>query len=117
MAEQGNCAPVTPAAKKRAAPATATAELQAPNKKRVVLGELTNLSNVVVQKPELQRDKGRINKKVRKPIPTVSGSTVKPEHVDARVNDPQFCARYVSDIYEYLREMEVSKLLYQIMGF
>jgi cyclin A len=49
MAEQENCTRVTRAAKKRAA-ALASTEDQPLNKKRVVLGELPNLSNAIVHR-------------------------------------------------------------------
>ena len=100
MAEQENCARMTRAAKKRAA--AAIAQLQGPTKKRVALAELTNLS-VVPKKPELQNEKGSvINRNARKIV-----TPAKPLVVDAKVDDPQLCGPYVSDIDEYLREMEV----------
>ncbi|KAJ0087186.1 hypothetical protein Patl1_08869 [Pistacia atlantica] len=90
MAHQENCAMVTRDAKKRAA--LGNAEKQPP-KQRVALGELPNLSKPVVSKnpsvkSQPQKPKGKVD-------------------IDAKSDDPQMCGPYVSDIYEYLRTMEV----------
>ncbi|XP_010271484.1 PREDICTED: putative cyclin-A3-1 isoform X2 [Nelumbo nucifera] len=105
MADQENCMRITRAAKKRAAAAMAAAQsIQFPaNKKRVVLGELTNLSNVVsVQTSGLERrkSKGRLKKKEQKPVVP---------DIDTDSDDPQMCAHYAYDIYEYLRTMEMEE--------
>ncbi|KAK7321658.1 hypothetical protein VNO77_32510 [Canavalia gladiata] len=94
MAHQENRVRPQREAKKRAA--AALCELSgAAKKKRAVLGDLTNLPNAVVppEKPKVKK------RKVEKPTLTV----ITPE----KLNDPQFCGPYVSDIYEYLRRMEV----------
>lgn len=111
-AEKENCAMrVTRAAKKRAA--TALAELRAATKKRVVLGELTNLPNVVVQEKPCsgegtQREKksSRIRRNVRK-VPPTTTTPSKLNDSDQKLDDPQMAEPYVSDIYEYLRNLEV----------
>ncbi|XP_062158454.1 putative cyclin-A3-1 [Alnus glutinosa] len=113
MAEQETSVRVTRAAKKRAA--TATADEQAPTKKRVVLGELPNLSNVIVpanpgsgagpQKPKCKT-------KTKKVTKSATTAAVKPactaeKDTNSKPDDPQMCEPYVSEIYEYLHKMEV----------
>ncbi|KAL6013227.1 Cyclin [Asimina triloba] len=105
MADQENCARLTrAAAKKRAASAAALQSLeeqaQPTRKKRVVLGELPNLSNAsqeLVVEVEATKRKLRPAKKERKPAPDVK----------ANADDPQMCLPYAKDIYEYLRSMEI----------
>lgn len=104
---------VTRLAKKRAAEAMA-AQLQQRSKKRVVLGEIRSEANVgLSQISEQQRPKPRQAK--RKVLKAVGeGVTEKGKYVDngididAKSDDPQMCAAYVSEIYEYLRQMEVN---------
>ncbi|XP_059454223.1 cyclin-A3-2-like [Corylus avellana] len=115
MAEQEQCVRVTRAMKRRAA--VAGAEDQSALKKRVVLGELRNLSNVVVPenqnagveplKPKCKSKAKAKNKglattavKATKEIDTASGG-------DGKSDDPQLCRAYASDIYEYLRKTEM----------
>ncbi|XP_031267253.1 putative cyclin-A3-1 [Pistacia vera] len=113
MADQENCVRLTRAARKRAA--LGNAEEQPPSKKRVVLGELPNLSNVVVSKnpslkSEPQKPKGKAKKKVKKallPTTTKNDDVEGKVDIDAKSDDPQMCGPYVSDIYEYLHTMEV----------
>jgi cyclin A len=105
MAEQENCTRVTRAAKKRAA-ALASTEDQPLNKKRVVLGELPNLSNAIVSSNEPQKQKAKAKPKARKGASTKKEGVLK-EDVDGNPEDPQMCAPYASDIYEYLHKMEV----------
>ncbi|XP_061343283.1 putative cyclin-A3-1 [Gastrolobium bilobum] len=98
MAHQENCTRPQREAKKRAA--AAISELQgAAKKKRVALGDLTNLSNDVVA--PIQNEKKR---NVGKPKPTAAPAA-KP--MPEKSDDPQMCEPYVSDIYEYLRKLEV----------
>ena len=104
MAEQENCTRITRAAKKRAAALSST-EDQPLNKKRVVLGELPNLSNVIVSSDEPQKQKAKAKPKAKKGTSAKKG--VLKEDVDGKPEDPQMCAPYASDIYEYLRKMEV----------
>ncbi|CAJ1972741.1 unnamed protein product [Sphenostylis stenocarpa] len=84
-------------AKKRAAAAICQLHGNS-KKKRVVLGDLTNVSNAVAVS-EIQK-----RKRIKLDKPAASVAT--PEKVDER-SDPQLCGPYVSDIYEYLRGMEV----------
>ncbi|XP_022768699.1 putative cyclin-A3-1 [Durio zibethinus] len=123
MADQENCVRVTrAAAKKRAAESAGIMDERVMNKKRVVLGELSNSSNAVVsvnkvqgketQKQQQQQPKGRVKTKTRavKPALKVRKEEIEDEKavdIDAKSDDPQMCGHYVSDIYEYLRQMEV----------
>ncbi|OVA14125.1 Cyclin [Macleaya cordata] len=104
MAEQVNSMRVTRAAKKRAATAMGSVQVLHPQatKKRVILGELTNLKNVVaISESDLvgpQKPKTRLRKKEEKIV-----------EIEANSDDPQMCAPYASDIFEYLHSMEVEK--------
>ncbi|KAI3763011.1 hypothetical protein L1987_53459 [Smallanthus sonchifolius] len=71
-------------------------QLQPANKKRIVLGELSN--NAV--QLEVQKKKCG-SKKVKK------GVKLDVERVDDTWSDPQMYEAYASDIYEYLRNMEI----------
>lgn len=119
MAEKEMCGRVTRAAKRRAA-AAALVEDQSANKKRVVLGELPNLSNVIVsadsntgfeaQKPERitktkQLKKLNAKKTIAANVNAEDGDAK--FDLDATSDDPQMCGPYASDIYEYLHKMEV----------
>ncbi|KAG5230834.1 cyclin A3.1 family protein [Salix suchowensis] len=103
--EKENCVRITRAAKKRAA-VLASAEDQPLNKKRVVLGELPNLSNANVSVNEVHKQKAKAKSKSSKGTSTKKEGVFK-EDVDGKPEDPQMCAPYVSDIYEYLHKMEV----------
>lgn len=87
-------------AKKRAAAAICQMQGNA-KKKRVVLGDLTNVSDAAVA-VAVSDTQQRKKIKLQKPVPTVAT----PEKVEER-SDPQLCGPYVSDIYEYLCGMEV----------
>ncbi|TXG52491.1 hypothetical protein EZV62_021660 [Acer yangbiense] len=125
MADQENCARLTRAAKKRAASVAAlgNAEDQPLTKKRVVLGELPNLSNAVVvpvtkslkAEPQKPKGKAKAKPKVKRALEPKKKTTTanKKEDVEAKVDDdfasddPQMCEPYVTDIYDYLCNMEV----------
>ncbi|GAV74666.1 Cyclin_N domain-containing protein/Cyclin_C domain-containing protein [Cephalotus follicularis] len=112
MAEQQKCARVTRLSKKRAA-ATGDSQEQAMNKKRVVLGELPNLSNVVVsvnpsskaEPPQKQKPSKPKAAKTKKALEITD--VKKTEGLDAQSDDPQMCGPYVTDILDYLHSMEV----------
>lgn len=111
MTDQENCLRVTTRlAKKRAAETMADLESQKQPKKRVVLGELPNVSNIVPATKDLDseppKQKNKTKKKVKKVAATKPNSATK-EDVGEILDDPQMCGAYVSEIYEYLREMEV----------
>lgn len=118
MAENQNCARMTrAAAKRKASMAVATTDEDRVSKKRVVLGELPNMSNVVVsakpnQERETQKLKSSVNaakKQVKKaliPVAVIAPSV----DFESRSVDPQMCGPYASDICAYLREMEVKHL-------
>ncbi|PWA93474.1 Cyclin A/B/D/E [Artemisia annua] len=84
---------VTRLAKKRAMEQIGS-HFQPANKKRVVLGDLTN--NVVV----VQKTTKGVSKKVVK-------KDVNIQKIDDELVDPQMCETYVEDIYDYLRNMEM----------
>ncbi|XP_057721872.1 putative cyclin-A3-1 [Arachis stenosperma] len=129
MAHQENPTRPQREAKKRAAAALSELQTGASKKKRVVLGELTNISNSSVVPPQPQQpakpvlDNRRFSQNEEKIKTTTTrgkkrtvGKNQKPavtppETVDAAKKpevtvDPQLCAPYVSDIYDYLRKME-----------
>ncbi|KAK6773129.1 hypothetical protein RDI58_028367 [Solanum bulbocastanum] len=99
MADQENFVRVTRLAKKRAAEAMVQ-QLQQPNKKRVVLSEIQDLSNVGINQIE---DKVFVTKPLRPKCKQITKGKVK------RSDDPQMCSAYVSDIYDYLHQMETEK--------
>lgn len=101
-----------------AAKRAAQCELQQPvTKKRTVLGEISsNCVNAVVAsknkkcRVDPEKLEGRVKKRGKKAVKKIvieekSGSGF---DVDGELDDPQMCAAYASDIYEYLRNMEVS---------
>ncbi|MCD7470774.1 hypothetical protein HAX54_010884 [Datura stramonium] len=114
MADQENFVRVTRLAKKRAAEAMVQ-YLQQPNKKRVVLGEIQDLSNVSINQieekvfgsePLKPKTKQTIKRKVKRSVTEKE----KEFDVDAKLDDdPQMCSAYASDIYDYLHQMEIEK--------
>ncbi|GLT58876.1 hypothetical protein SLA2020_317370 [Shorea laevis] len=118
MADQENCVRVTraAAARKRAAEATEVVQEQA-KRKRVVLGELPNLSNVVAsasqnvgaatQKPKAKTKKTKVKTAEKMTLDVKEDVSAKEQDIDSTNDDPQLCGSYASDIYEYLHEMEV----------
>ncbi|KVH98294.1 G2/mitotic-specific cyclin C13-1-like [Cynara cardunculus var. scolymus] len=117
MADQENIygVRVTRLAKKRAMEAIVT-QLQPPNKKRVVLGELSNnlipLENPKVGSDLVQKLKCGA-KKVKKPVKLATAAAKTHElaakEIDDPSIDPQMCEPYVSDIYQYLHKMEMEE--------
>lgn len=120
MAETDNCVRVTRASKKRAA-AVAVPGDQPTNKKRVVLGELSNIQNVTGSLSQKRKVKSLITKckpKKRTKIcvaPSIKTNVVVDDNepkltVDDLLDDPEMTGPYSSDIYAYLRRMEVRDL-------
>lgn len=116
MADSENCGRVTRLAKKRAAEAMAPQQQQQqrPSKKRVVLGEIQNFSNVGVNQinglesePQKPKSKQQSKKKVKRSVISKIVEEKELKVVVDDVDDPQMCNAYVSDIYDYLRKMEV----------
>ncbi|KAH0736419.1 hypothetical protein KY285_012126 [Solanum tuberosum] len=99
MADQENFVRVTRLAKKRAAEAMVQ-HLQQPNKKRVVLSEIQDLSNVGINQIE---NKVFVSEPLRPKCKQITRRKVKSS------DDPQMCSAYVSDIYDYLHQMEIQK--------
>ncbi|PWA56303.1 Cyclin A/B/D/E [Artemisia annua] len=85
---------VTRLAKKRAMEQIGS-QFQPANKKRVVLGDLSNNNVAVVQKTT----KGVSKKVVKKDVSI--------QKIDDELVDPQMCETYVEDICDYLRNMEM----------
>ncbi|KAH0705273.1 hypothetical protein KY290_009966 [Solanum tuberosum] len=100
MADQENAVRVTRLAKRRAAE-TMVQHLQQPNKKRVVLSEIQDLSNVGINQIE---DKVFVSEPLRPKCKQIIKRKVKSSD-----DDPQMCSAYVSDIYDYLHQMEIEK--------
>ncbi|PIN15384.1 G2/Mitotic-specific cyclin A [Handroanthus impetiginosus] len=131
MANQENCMRITRlAAKKRAAEETTQLLYPQNKKKRVVLGEIQNVASPEIvgleknQKVciENEKQKSKPRGKAKKEEAIVRETKSKKEEkaslsvkeekgsrirVDPKSDDPQFCAAYVSDIYEYLHKMEM----------
>ncbi|CAH9078163.1 unnamed protein product [Cuscuta europaea] len=115
MADKENCSRVTRLAKKRAAEAMA-AEQEHHSKKRVVLGEIKNDPNVGVNqifdnsKPKPRQQKLKTLKDVKAEKVTAVEKCQEDEvEIDAKSDDPQMCSAYVSQIYEYLRQLEAQE--------
>ncbi|CAA7048008.1 unnamed protein product [Microthlaspi erraticum] len=118
MSEKEICGMMTRAAAKRKA--MATEEDERANKKRVVLGELINSSNVTIlpnlnKRIQISRPIETVTPpaKLRKsaPVALAVPAVESGSDIDARSDDPQMCGPYVADIYEYLRELEVKPKL------
>ncbi|XP_071731407.1 G2/mitotic-specific cyclin C13-1-like [Rutidosis leptorrhynchoides] len=97
MAEQKENMRVTRMAKKRAMESIES-QLQPSKKTRVVLGEISN--NAVRSDPSNTQNPKPRSKKVKKPV------KVQDPVVVEKLSDPQMCETYVTDIYEYLHNME-----------
>ncbi|CAL1395929.1 unnamed protein product [Linum trigynum] len=126
MADQENCAPLTRAARKRAAAAMTTpADAVQKKKSRVVLGELPQAANagvVVVDltsgdRPEKRKTKAKAKAKPKNKAEKVVAPVLEDEvpavtvevgieDRDGSPDDPQMCQYYASDIYEYLHKLE-----------
>ncbi|KAK1366892.1 Cyclin N-terminal domain-containing protein [Heracleum sosnowskyi] len=112
MSGQENCVRMTRLAAKRAA----QTEIQQPiTKKRTVLGEISsNCVNGVVSgknkkfRVEPGKLDGGVKKRGKKAVKKVviDGKSGSVFDFDGELGDPQMCAAYASDIYEYLRNME-----------
>ncbi|MBA0867974.1 hypothetical protein Goshw_006779 [Gossypium schwendimanii] len=119
MAGQENCVRLTRStvAKKRTADLAGITDENVTNKKRVVLGDLSNnvagsVSKVQGKKPTTTTQKLQCKGKVKAKSKVVrrvllEGGDEKKEDFDAMSNDPQMCGYYASDIYGYLHQMEV----------
>ncbi|KAI0511359.1 hypothetical protein KFK09_011989 [Dendrobium nobile] len=117
MADKENCSRLTRAGAKRAfastaAAAAAAAEQRPVKRKRVALGELPTLSNALV-------DVSSSNRAISKRKPqSKEGRNVEAGKVGGeKLDDPQFCPHYASDIYCYLRSMEVEEKRRPVAGY
>ncbi|KAL0352094.1 UNVERIFIED_CONTAM: putative cyclin-A3-1 [Sesamum calycinum] len=123
MANQENCMRVTRLATKKRAAEEAMQQLQPQQnkKKRVALGEIQNVlpsGNVGLDKNqklgfENEKQKLKPKRNVRKGKVSVKVTKNTKEEKDSGIDlgvksdDPQMCGAYVSDIYEYLHNMEM----------
>ncbi|GAB4852282.1 cyclin [Ancistrocladus abbreviatus] len=131
MADKENCMRVTRAAKKRAAEAMVSAESQhlpPVTKKRAVLGEISssvlgNCNVKVTSEPQKQKKcrpkkgkhVGAASSTVEAPaaaakepvVEVVESAAEELRDIDAISDDPQMRPDYVSDIYDYLRNVEM----------
>lgn len=103
---------LTRAAAKRASVVDASIPQPQPKKKRVALGELPNLSNAVnprtdAVKSKPTRTRSEKTKKLSQLQDVADVATIKATDEEYEVEDPQMVAPYASDIYQYLRSMEV----------
>nr|GMD36043.1 putative cyclin-A3-1 [Ipomoea batatas] len=109
MADQENCMRVTRLAKKRAADGLIVE--QQLGKKRVALGEIKDFPNQIenlgskLHSPKTKQAK----RKVKKVVKVEKGDNAVEDSIDSKSDDPQMCSAYVSDIYEYLRQMEAQE--------
>lgn len=119
MADKENIFRVTRGSKRRATEAV-TPDDRSANKRRVVLGELPILQNAtssVDRKSKYRANRQRRRVKSRDIAGTSAAAaaaqinTLPEEDVklseEGNSEDPQMCRVYASDIYEYLRAMEV----------
>ncbi|CAA0407160.1 unnamed protein product [Arabidopsis thaliana] len=97
--EKENCVRMTRAATKRKASMEAAIDKERINKKRVVLGELPNLSNI-------KKSRKATTKQKKKSVSIPTLETLNSD-IDTRSNDQQMCGPYVTSIFEYLRQLEV----------
>lgn len=77
-------------------------------KKRVALGEISNNSNLFENEDLLCRE-FEAPKCLKKRKRAVKEEDVGVD-VGEKFDDPQMCCAYVSDIYEYLHQMEVNNI-------
>ncbi|CAN8267788.1 unnamed protein product [Cochlearia groenlandica] len=106
--DKENCVRMTRAATKRKASMAAIDERQQRfnNKKRVVLGELPNISNqqtnnnpqIPVRVPTTKKTKKKTISKIAEATKTID--------IDTRSDNPQMCAPYVTRIFDHLRQIE-----------
>lgn len=116
MADKENIFRVTRGSKRRAAEA-ATPDDRSANKRRVVLGELPILQNASASldrksKSKTSRQRRRVKSRDTPGTSAAAEINTLPEGDvkladDGDSDDPQMCRVYASDIYEYLRAMEV----------
>jgi cyclin A len=100
---------LTRAAAKRAAAVSAVAVAVAAKRKRVALSEIPTLPNSADHQAHSKKPRKSSSANVSKPKKTVRLPSPKPAADET--GDPQLCAPYASDIYSYLRSMEVRALL------
>nr|GMD50696.1 putative cyclin-A3-1 [Ipomoea batatas] len=94
-------------AKKRAADGLVVE--QQPGKKRVALGEMKGFPNQF-ENSGSKLHSPKTKQAVKKVVKVAKGdNAVVKDIIDSKSDDPQMCSAYVSDIYEYLRQMEAQE--------
>ncbi|KAG6478074.1 cyclin-A3-1-like isoform X2 [Zingiber officinale] len=113
MTAKENCAPrLTRAAAKRSVSAVAADPRGPAKKNRVALGEITSAANPVIHFaadlsiPPPSKPKSKPGRKEHslESAPVEIAASV---DSGSEVHDPQLCVHYASDIYQYLRSMEL----------
>uniref|UniRef100_A0A7N0UX07 Cyclin N-terminal domain-containing protein n=1 Tax=Kalanchoe fedtschenkoi TaxID=63787 RepID=A0A7N0UX07_KALFE len=120
MADKENCLRITRGMKRKAAAAGLESAPQPPARKtRVALSEISNSSSILGEREVEVEGKSKKKKKSRKGVKKalvlvqeegdrVSGSKEGArDEGGAKGDDPRMCAAYVSDIYDYLKDMEI----------
>ncbi|MCL7041138.1 hypothetical protein MKW94_021938 [Papaver nudicaule] len=93
------------ASRKRAATCTASTQPPPANKKRVVLGELTNI--VVSTRSDFGGTQKKPKNRLKRKEPEKKVEEEEERSDGGKSSDPQMCAPYASDIYNYLHSMEI----------
>ncbi|KAL3840450.1 hypothetical protein ACJIZ3_025041 [Penstemon smallii] len=104
MADKENCVRLTHLAAKRAAaaePEPMAAAEPCKKKKRVVLGGIQNVVENAIEKHKIE-SKGNVKKEKAKNVVMEER-----KNSGTDVNDPQMCKAYVSDIFQYLHDLEM----------
>ncbi|KAK1391568.1 Cyclin N-terminal domain-containing protein [Heracleum sosnowskyi] len=108
MTGQENCTRVTRQATKRAASVMGVLDTHHPfNKKRSVLGEISSNLVEVPEKLKIVANNNGVKKAVKKKTEKTDDIFASTFDVDGDSDDPQMCSAYASDIYQYLRNMEI----------
>ncbi|KAF9600226.1 hypothetical protein IFM89_005050 [Coptis chinensis] len=106
---------MTRAAKKRAASETSLQQQLPLNKKRVVLGEITNLKNCstnvggVCSSSSEEIGKKKKEEKASSVVIVIDEDEEEEKKEEVLSDDPQMCVAYASDIYDYLHSMEAEE--------
>ncbi|KAL8127007.1 G2/mitotic-specific cyclin C13-1-like [Apium graveolens] len=108
MTGQENCTRVTRQATKRAASVMGVLDtLQPFNKKRSVLGEISSNLVEVPEKLKSVANNNKVKKAVKNKIGIKDAKFESSIDIDGDSYYPQMCSAYASDIYRYLRNMEI----------
>ncbi|WOG98970.1 hypothetical protein DCAR_0418316 [Daucus carota subsp. sativus] len=115
MSSQENCVPLTRSSLKRAAPSMTTPEPA--YKRRVVLGEILNNSSAVSGNEDLLCREFEVPKFVAQKKRKRGAKEDVGVDFGEKFDDPQMCSAYVSDVYEYLKQMEMETKRRPMMNY